>query len=74
MEIWSLLADPIVPPIKAGYEQTGACSRRRCDSPDWLIMIWIMLSENFHRTFPADDVDQVSSRVIKDVVSDTNRG
>jgi hypothetical protein len=37
-------------------------------------MIWIMLSENFHRTFPADDVDQVSSGVIKDVVSVTNRG
>jgi hypothetical protein len=37
-------------------------------------MIWIMLSENFHRTFPADDVDQVPSGVIKDVVSVTNRG
>ena len=74
MESWPRLADPFVPSIKAGYEQTGTYSRRGCDSPDLLIMIYIILSENFHRTFPADDVDQVSSRVIKDVVSDTNRG
>jgi hypothetical protein len=34
-----LLADPFATPIKAGYEETGACSRRRCDSSDWLIMM-----------------------------------
>jgi hypothetical protein len=37
-------------------------------------MIWIMLSEDFHRTFAADDVDQSPSRIVKDVVSVTNRG
>jgi len=70
---WPLLADPFAPPIKTAYEQPGACSWR-CDSSDWLIVIWIMLSENFHRTFPADGGDQVPSEVIKDVVSITNRG
>ena len=65
---WPLLADPFAPPIKTAYEQPGACSWR-CDSSDWLIVIWIMLSENFHRTFPADGGDQVPSEVIKDVVS-----
>jgi len=33
-----------------------------------------MLSENFQRTFPADDEDQVPSGVIKDVISVTNCG
>ena len=33
-----------------------------------------MLSENFHRTFAADNEDQVPSGVIKDVVSITRRG
>jgi hypothetical protein len=37
-------------------------------------MIWIMLSENFHRTFAADDVDQSPIGIIKNVVSVTNRG
>jgi hypothetical protein len=34
-------------------------------------MIWVTLSKNFDRTFPADDVP---SRIIKDVVSVINRG
>ena len=37
-------------------------------------MVWIMLSENFHRTLSADNEDQVPSGVIKDVVSVTDRG
>jgi hypothetical protein len=73
MESRPLLADPFAPPIKTRYEQPGACSWRRCHSSDWLLMIWIMLSENFHRTFLADDLDQVPSGAIKDVVSVTNR-
>jgi len=32
-----------------------------------------MLLENFYRTFPADDVDQEPSEVLKDVVTVTNR-
>jgi hypothetical protein len=37
-------------------------------------MVWVILSENFHGTFSPDYEDQVPSRVIKDVVSVTNRG
>jgi hypothetical protein len=37
-------------------------------------MVWIMLSENFYRTFSADNEDQAPSGVIKDVVSVTDRG
>jgi len=48
------------------------CSWCRCDSLDRPVMVWIMLSENFHRTFSADYEDQVPSRVIKDVVSVTD--
>jgi hypothetical protein len=36
-------------------------------------MVWIMLSENFHRAFSADDVNQSPDGIIKNVVSVTNR-
>jgi hypothetical protein len=36
-------------------------------------MVLIMLSENFHRAFSADDVNQSPDGIIKNVVSVTNR-
>jgi hypothetical protein len=36
-------------------------------------MVWIMLSENFHRAFSADDVNQSPDGIIKNVVSVTDR-
>jgi hypothetical protein len=37
-------------------------------------MVYIMLSENLHRTFTADDIDQSTGGIIKNVVSVTERG